>query len=108
MDTRNITSLAYFKRWLADEGATLTLTRYEIWHPEAGMAVKGFYRVTHKYEGIPRKVAKLQTTKVALTDGSPGNEVWLDLNPASYWTFGNGKAVMKSPMVIMEYELRKD
>lgn len=72
------------------------------------MAVDGWLRITHKYEGIPRKVAKLQTTKVALTDGNPGNQSWLDLDPASYWSFGAGKATMKAPMCILEYELRKD
>ena len=107
METQNVTSLAYFKRWLADEGATLTMTNYQIWSPDSAMAVNGWLRVTHRYEGVPRKVAKLQTTKVVLTDGSPGNQVWLDLDPASYWTFNGSKAVCKAPMVIMEYELRK-
>jgi len=108
LETQNITSLAYFKRWLADEGATLTITNYQVWQPDSAMAVKGWLRITHRYEGIPRKVAKLQTNAVVLTDGSPGNESRLDLNVASYWSFGAGKAVQKAPMVILEYELRKD
>lgn len=107
MDTQNITSLAYFKRWLADPGATLTITNYQVWQPDSAMAVKGWLRITHKFEGVPRKVAKLQTTKVALAPIG-GDTSWLDLDPASYWSFGNGKATMKAPMVILEYELRKD
>jgi hypothetical protein len=108
LETQNVASLAYFKRWLADEGATLTITSYKVWQPDSAMAVDGWLRVTHKYEGIPRKVAKLQTKSVALAATKDAPSSWLDLDPASYWTFGNGKATMKAPMVILEYELRKD
>ena len=109
MDINNINNLAYFKRWLAEPNATLTITKYLVWQPDSAMADKdGWLRVTHKYEGIPRKVAKLQTTQVVLTDGNPGNKSWLNLDPASAWTYGNRSATRKDMMVIIEYELRND
>jgi hypothetical protein len=107
MKLENVNNLAYFKRWLAEPGATLTITNYKVWQPDSALAVDGWLRITHKFEGIPRKVAKLQTKSVALSPIG-GSSSWLDLDPASYWSFGIGKAVMKAPMVILEYELRND
>lgn len=108
MKLENVNNLAYFKRWLAEPGATLTITNYKVWQPDSALAVDGWLRVTHKFEGIPRKVAKLQTKSVALAETATTPKSWLDLDPASYWTFGNGKAIQKAPMVILEYELRND
>jgi hypothetical protein len=89
-------TLADFKRFLAEPDATLTLIKY---------AVNGDVQL-HKYQGIPRKVSKLQTNSVRLATPE-GKTSWLDFGKASEWAFDDELAVNANSGVVLIYRLNK-
>ena len=93
-------TLADFKRWLATENATLTIQEYKVVDPETRV----LRRLTHKFEGIPRKVAKLQTESFQL-ETADGQVSWMTFGKAGEWTFDLGKASCDTEWMTLVYEL---
>lgn len=74
----NVDSLAAFKRFLAQPGATLTLRRHDFVPPS---------HPNHEVMFRPRGVAALTATKVGLRmDGKP-QPSWLNINRAADFRF---------------------
>jgi hypothetical protein len=74
----NIDSLAAFKRFLGQPGATLTLTRHD------------FVTPAHRnYAALfaPRRVAVVKATQVGLVVSGKDEPSWVDLKPASAFRF---------------------
>lgn len=92
-------NLSDLKKYLATDGATLTLTNREV-------KEEGVWRSTGVAPRIamPRKVAKLQTTSVALSaDGSLSEASWLEFGKAAEWTFLDKLAILETDFIRMTY-----
>lgn len=81
----NVDSLAAFKRFLAQPGATLTLVRHDFVPP------------SHRNHAVlfkPRRVAALQATKVGLAIEGRTDPSWLDINRASDFRFAGDEVTV--------------
>lgn len=87
-----ITNLAQFKDFLRNGGAVelINFSTYSDNYKEDGSheGVNWSDHKSHRGYGIVRKAELLQSKNVKLEGGS-----WLDLDPASAWTFDGDKAI---------------
>lgn len=92
-----VQTLAALRRYLQSEGATVEMTRYEVWRGEEWVeqplrdGVKG-----------PRVVAQALAGSALLRHPN-GMESWLVLGPASEWEFGGDVATWQGVGVRVTY-----
>ena len=81
----HVSSLAGFKEFLAQPGATLTLEQHDLVPP------------THRNYAVlfkPRQVAVLKRTKVGLATEGKAEPSWLDLDRASSFRFDGDRVTV--------------
>lgn len=86
-----VKTLSEFKKYLAD-GGTVELIEFATYSDNYDQnggheGVSWNLHQAHRGYGLVRKAEKMQTKTVKLEGGS-----WLDLDPASAWTFEGNKA----------------
>ena len=82
----NITNLAQFKRFLQGGGA-IELIEFATYSTKGDEQPQWNVHQNHRGYGVIRKAEKVQTKSVKLEGGS-----WLDLDPASAWSFDGDTA----------------
>lgn len=89
----DITNLAQFKRFLQSGGA-IELIEFATYSTKGDEQPQWNVHENHRGYGIVRKAEKVQTKSVKLEGGS-----WLDLDPASAWSFDGDTATRQTVTV---------